>query len=92
LHILRGQVHGQDDDAKLISRLDNVRLAVLADALEEAGCDSIPLLMHLRGRERLCHPSACADPYGTLRGHHVRGCWALDLMVTAVMKNQGRSS
>jgi hypothetical protein len=70
--------------------LDPVRLAILADALEEAGCDSSPLLMHLRGRERLCHPSACADPYGTLRGPHVRGCWVLDLMVTVVMENQRR--
>jgi hypothetical protein len=29
--------------------LDPVRLAVLADALEEAGCDSAEILNHLRG-------------------------------------------
>jgi len=29
--------------------LDNARLAVLADALEEAGCDEEPILTHLRG-------------------------------------------
>jgi hypothetical protein len=40
------------------------RLAVLADALEEAGCDNADLLGHLRGP-----------------GPHVRGCWALDLLL-----------
>ena len=29
--------------------LDTTRLAVLADALEEAGCDQADLLTHLRG-------------------------------------------
>jgi len=29
--------------------LDGVRLAVLADALEEAGCTSVEILEHLRG-------------------------------------------
>jgi hypothetical protein len=40
------------------------RLAVLADALEEAGCADADLLGHLRGA-----------------GPHVRGCWALDLLL-----------
>jgi hypothetical protein len=40
------------------------RLAVLADALEEAGCCEPQLLSHLRGQ-----------------GRHVRGCWALDLLL-----------
>lgn len=44
--------------------LDPVRLAVLADALEEAGCVSADLLTHLRSA-----------------GPHVRGCWALDLLL-----------
>jgi hypothetical protein len=44
--------------------LDTTRLAVLADALEEAGCDQADLLAHLRGP-----------------GPHVRGCWALDLLL-----------
>jgi hypothetical protein len=44
--------------------LDPARLAVLADALEEAGCDQANLLAHLRGP-----------------GPHVRGCWALDLLL-----------
>jgi hypothetical protein len=45
-------------------RLDNARLAVLADSLEEAGCTDADLLSHLRSP-----------------GPHVRGCWALDLML-----------
>jgi hypothetical protein len=44
--------------------LDGTRLAVLADALEEAGCTSPDLLGHLRGP-----------------GPHVRGCWAVDLLL-----------
>lgn len=43
---------------------DTTRLAVVADALEEAGCDDAGLLAHLRGP-----------------GPHVRGCWALDLIL-----------
>jgi hypothetical protein len=39
-------------------------LPILADALEEAGCDQADLLAHLRGP-----------------GPHVRGCWALDLLL-----------
>src|SRR5262245_1661340 len=38
-------------------------LPVLADALEEAGCQDASLLNHLR------------------TGDHVRGCWALDLLI-----------
>ena len=44
--------------------LDNGRLAVLADALEEAGCTDTAILGHLRGP-----------------GPHVRGCWAVDLLL-----------
>lgn len=43
--------------------LDPVRLAVLSDALEEAGAEG-ELLSHLRSA-----------------GPHVRGCWALDLIL-----------
>lgn len=39
---------------------------VLADALQDAGCDREDVLAHLRG------PSA----------QHVRGCWALDLILS----------
>ena len=44
--------------------LDPTRLAVLADALEEAGCTDQTVLEHLRGA-----------------GPHVRGCWAVDLLL-----------
>jgi hypothetical protein len=44
--------------------LDLARLAVLADALEEAGCTDQAILDHLRGP-----------------GPHVRGCWAVDLLL-----------
>jgi hypothetical protein len=44
--------------------LDPVRLAVLADALEDAGCADADILTHLRSA-----------------GPHVRGCWALDLIL-----------
>lgn len=44
--------------------LERERLAVLADALEEARCDNTDILTHLRGP-----------------GPHVRGCWALDLVL-----------
>jgi len=40
------------------------RLAVLSDALEDAGCDNADILNHLR------------EP-----GPHVRGCWAIDLLL-----------
>ena len=40
------------------------RLAVLFDALEEAGCDDAEILNHLRSP-----------------GPHVRGCWAVDLLL-----------
>lgn len=45
-------------------QLEPARLAVLADALEEAGCDNTAVLDHLR-----------------VKGPHVRGCWALDLVL-----------
>jgi hypothetical protein len=44
--------------------LDLSRLAVLSDALEEAGCDDAAILDHLRSP-----------------GPHVRGCWALDVVL-----------
>jgi hypothetical protein len=57
--------HAAYDERILPSgELEPARLAVLADALEEAGCTDADLLEHLRGP-----------------GPHVRGCWALDLLL-----------
>jgi hypothetical protein len=44
--------------------LDITRLAVLADALEDVGCQDAAILGHLRSP-----------------GPHVRGCWAVDLLL-----------
>jgi hypothetical protein len=44
--------------------LEPARLAVLADALEDAGCTDADILAHCRSG-----------------GEHVRGCWALDLVL-----------
>jgi hypothetical protein len=43
------------------------RLPILADALEDAGCDSAEVLAHCRGE-----------------GPHVRGCWAIDMLLGKV--------
>jgi hypothetical protein len=45
-------------------KIDPARLALLADALEDAGCSDAEVLGHLRGP-----------------GPHVRGCWAVDLLL-----------
>jgi hypothetical protein len=44
--------------------LDPVRLSILADALEDAGCTDADVVAHLRSP-----------------GPHVRGCWAVDLVL-----------
>lgn len=44
--------------------LETGRMAVLADLLEEQGCQDADILGHLRGP-----------------GPHVRGCWAIDLLL-----------
>jgi hypothetical protein len=62
---VRHLAHAAYEERHLPSgELDAARLAVLADALEEAGCIDADLLSHLRGP-----------------GPHVRGCWALDLIL-----------
>ena len=73
--------------------LEPARLAVLSDALEEAGCDNEPLLRHLRGwrpckacpRENHKHRAKCVcnwnGGYVYEPGPHYRGCWAVDLVL-----------
>jgi hypothetical protein len=48
-----------------VGTLDNARLALLADALEDAGSDNGEVLRHLRQQGRV----------------HVRGCWCIDLLL-----------
>jgi DnaJ-class molecular chaperone len=97
--VRHGWIDGKCPDCRGTGRiddgtLDGVRLAILADAMEEAGCTSEPLLMHLRGICGVCegdgyhrHPPVgfveCTPCKGTgkLPGPHVRGCWALDLVL-----------
>ena len=88
-----------EDRDEATGHLDPLRLAILADALEEAGCkrelcqecggsrriwvDYPPVEPHWNG----CHDCDCGlDPQsflGHLRspGPHVRGCWAVDLIL-----------
>lgn len=47
--------------------LDAARLAILSDALEEAGCTDGSILEHLRDQQKYIY--------------HVCGCWALDLVL-----------
>lgn len=59
--------------------LDPDRLAVLADCLEDAGCDSMELLAHLRGD---WVNRAGERVRGFYRDNqHCLGCWALDLIL-----------
>jgi hypothetical protein len=41
-------------------------MPILADALQDAGCDHDDILAH------------CRDPHGV----HVRGCWVVDLILS----------
>jgi hypothetical protein len=64
--------------------LDPGRLAVLCDALEEAGCTDAALLAHLRGWETV--PAVDGGVTKALvtvplRGPHVRGCFAVDCVL-----------
>jgi hypothetical protein len=78
LYVACGYCHGTGTDGG--GALDPVTLAVLADALEDAGCDNEDLLRHLRGQERCPVPHHDHD-WRKFRGPHVRGCWAVDCIL-----------
>jgi hypothetical protein len=54
-----------EERALPVGTLDNARLAVLADALEDAGCDNEVIFNYLREQSAV----------------HVRGCWTIDLLL-----------
>lgn len=72
--------------------LDPMRLLVLADALEEAGCTSSLVLQHLRGHEHCpdclgeggrcegCSDGPCGG-WTRLQSEHVYGCWVIDALL-----------
>jgi hypothetical protein len=62
--VLSLAVAADEERTMPVGTLDPVRLSILADALEDAGCSGAELLDHLRSP-----------------GPHVRGCWALDLIL-----------
>lgn len=69
-------------------------MPVLADALEDAGCDCEEMVMHCRGFERCwnciempgnsggneCLENQCQDGWRPLSGPHCKGCWVLDCL------------
>jgi hypothetical protein len=59
------------------------RMPILADALQDAGCNADDILNHcryssLRGAEPSGSP---ATGHGTRASPHVRGCWVVDLLL-----------
>lgn len=76
---------------KIYDSRDFSAMPILADALEEAGCENQEILRHCRETENLCPVSYRHLPHdycdGTpadsrpIRGLHVRGCWCLDLIL-----------
>jgi hypothetical protein len=63
----------------IYERQDWDLMPVLADCLEDAGCDNERILMHLKGYKEThagTHIRSTAYPM-----IHVRGCWCLDLIL-----------
>ena len=61
-------------------------MPILADALQDAGCDNDDILTHCRG---LCRDCGLLPPWGGRHRleagrhaePHVRGCWCVDLLL-----------
>jgi hypothetical protein len=61
---------------------DFAALPVLADALEEAGCDNEEILRHLQGWEKADENTHSDNLIWVQKNRpHVRGCWVLDLLL-----------
>ena len=54
-------------------------MPILADALQDAGCDNENLLIHLRKDGYLSWEPSGGSPES---GYHTRGCWVLDLVLS----------
>ena len=92
--VWKGREHDHDEGTgwQDAGHLDPNRLAVLADALEEAGCDNKRILEHLRigptnrhskgcgTRYRGCAPDCPKDQWER-NGPHVRGCHVIDAIL-----------
>jgi hypothetical protein len=55
-------------------------MPILADALQDAGCNSAEILDHCRGKQE----GVPGEPAGGSPGQtapHVRGCWVVDLVL-----------
>lgn len=73
--------------------LDPIRLAILADALEDLGCDDDDTLMHLRSKKRcpntlqtrklMCLSSCMCKGTGWVAcdSPHIQGCYVLDAIL-----------
>jgi len=75
----RVQCPSCDGTGRTGGALDAHRLAVLADALEDAGCDDASILRHLREQPREIYTGhGNSELYEPV---HVRGCWVVDLLL-----------
>ncbi len=67
---------------RIYEERDFAGMPILADALEDAGCDNEEFLRHCRGEELIPSPHMPKiGLWGKLRGTHVRGCWVLDMIL-----------
>jgi hypothetical protein len=55
-------------------------MPILADALQDAGCDNADILHHCRDKTDP-HPAPAGRLPAHQPGEHVRGCWVLDLIL-----------
>ena len=83
--------HDDGKVAKITRVIYNSRawdmMPMLADALEEAGCDNDEILLHCQEGHNSCPvsyphmPHDCCDGSPSPRpSRHVRGCWVIDLL------------
>ena len=59
---------------------DFIPMPILADALQDVGCDDAEVLAHCRLDDVGLYSADVTVPFRT-RGPHVRGCWVVDLIL-----------